>query len=79
MKAISSRIPERLVAELAAVARRKGVSRSAVIREAVERFLDADEVAHPKSALDLVADFVGVYEGPADLSVNKKYMQGYGE
>lgn len=79
MKAISSRIPERLAAELAAVARRKGVSRSAVIRDAVKRFLVADEVAHPKSALDLVADLVGTHDGPADLSVNEKYMQGFGE
>ena len=73
------KMPEPLAAEVAAVAHRKGVSKSALIREAIETFLNGDEAHHPRSALDLVADLVGACEGPADLSVNKKYMEGFGE
>ncbi len=79
MVAVSLKMPEPLAAEVAAVAHRKGVSKSALIREAIETFLSGDEVNHPRSALDLVADLVGACEGPEDLSVNKKYMEGFGE
>ena len=72
-------MPEALAAEVAAVARRKGVSKSALIREAIETYLIADEAARPRSALDLVADLIGSCEGPADLSTNKKYMECVGE
>ncbi len=79
MVGISLKMPEPLAAEVAAVAHRKGVSKSALIREAIETFLSGDEANHPRSALDLVADLVGACEGPEDLSVNKKYMEGFGE
>ena len=79
MVGISLKMPEPLAAEVAAVAHRKGVSKSALIREAIETFLNGDEAHHPRSALDLVVDLVGACEGPADLSVNKKYMEGFGE
>ncbi len=79
MAAISLKMPEQLAAEVAAVAHRRGVSKSALIREAIETFLGADEVGHPRSALDIVADLAGSCEGPEDLSTNKKYMEGFGE
>ena len=79
MVGVSLKMPELLAAEVAAVAHRKGVSKSALIREAIETFLSGDEANHPRSALDLVADLVGACEGPEDLSVNKKYMEGFGE
>ena len=78
MATVSLKMPEPLAAEVAAVARRRGVSKSALIREAIETFLSTDEVARPKSALDLVADLAGSCEGPEDLSTNPKYMEGFG-
>lgn len=79
MATVSLKMPEPLAAEVAAVARRRGVSKSALIREAIEKFLMADEARQPRSALDLVADLAGSCEGPEDLSTNKKYMEGFGE
>ena len=79
MVGISLKMPEPLAAEVAAVAHRKGVSKSALIREAIEMFLSADETSRPRSALELVADLVGSCEGPADLSTNKKYLEGFGQ
>ena len=79
MVGISLKIPEPLAAEVAAAAHRGGVSKSALIREAIEAFLHRDEAFRPRSALSLVADLVGACEGPEDLSVNRKYMEGFGE
>ena len=79
MTGVSLKMPESLAAEVAAVAHRRGVSKSALIREAIETFLTGDEANHPSSALDLARDLAGAFEGPADLSVNKDYMQGFGE
>ena len=52
-------------------------SRSAVIREALERLLN-EASAHPDSCLALASDLIGSVEGPADLSHNKKHLEGFG-
>ena len=78
MVGISVKMPEPLAAEVAAVAHRRGVSKSALIRKAIETFLSGDGAMRPRSPLDLVADLVGNCEGPADLSTNKEYMEGFG-
>ncbi|MCZ0936598.1 MAG: ribbon-helix-helix domain-containing protein [Gemmatimonadetes bacterium] len=79
MAIVSLRMSEHLAAEVHVAARRRGVSASALIREAIETFLSGDDAAQPRSALDLVADLAGSCEGPEDLSTNKKYMEGLGE
>ena len=79
MVTISLRIPESLATEVAAAARRRGVSESVLVREAIETLLGADEATQPRSALDLAHDLAGTCEGPDDLSTNKKYMEGFGE
>ncbi len=79
MVGISLKMPEPLAAQVTAVANDRGVSKSALMREAIETFLSGDAANHPGSALDHVADLVGACEGPEDLSVNRKYMEGFGE
>ena len=79
MVTISLRIPESLAAEVAAAARRNGVSEAALMRDALEAFLDPGEASHARSALDLARDLVGICEGPKDLSTNAEYMEGFGE
>lgn len=78
MKTISLKLPEALDSKLSAAARRLKRTKSAVVREVLENYLD--ESAPPKgvSCLDLAADLVGCIDGPTDLSYNKKYMQGFG-
>ena len=79
MVGISLKMPEALAAEVAAVARRRGVSKSALIREAIERLLSSDGADEPRSALDLARDLAGAFEGPEDLATNAKHMEGFGE
>jgi hypothetical protein len=49
-------------------------SASDVVRDAI---LSIDEES--ESPLRLIRHLVGVFAGPADLSVNKKYFKGFGE
>lgn len=79
MTPISLKMPRRLAAELSEAARRRGVSRSALIRQAIEAYLRAEEAEEPVSAFARSADFAGAFPGPADLSVNSDYMRGFGQ
>ena len=77
MKMLSLKVPEALDVKLTAIARRRGTSKSTVIREALER-LPAGEDAQPESVLALARDLAGCIAGPPDLSWHRMHMRGYG-
>ena len=77
MTTVSLKVPAALEQRLARLAKSRGASRSAVIREALERLLN-EASAHPDSCLALASDLIGSVEGPADLSHNKKHLEGFG-
>ncbi len=79
MTPVSLKMPRALVVEVSEAARRRGVSRSALIREALEAFLSAERAAQPVSALSQALDLAGAFPGPEDLSVNPHYMRGFGQ
>lgn len=79
MTPISLKMPRRLALEVSEAARRRGVSRSALIREVLEAFLLAERAGQAVSALSRAADLAGAFPGPADLSANPDYMRGFGE
>ena len=70
MKTISLKVPEPLAADLAEMAQRKGVSKSALIRAALKAYLQANGAERVESALSRVADLVGILSGPEDLSTS---------
>jgi len=74
---VSLKVPAALEQRLARLAKSRGASRSEVIREALERFLN-EASAHPDSCLALASDLIGCVEGPKDLSHNKKLLEGFG-
>jgi len=83
MSTLSLKVPKKLEARLAAVARRIGKTKSALVREALDRFLSDGEnkkqnKGRVRSCLDLMSDLVGCVSGPGDLSYNKRYMRGFG-
>ena len=78
MKNLSLKLPDVLDAKLAAAARRRGASKSAVVREALEAYVTRGGKVVPGSALDLARDLAGCLEGPGDLSYNKRHMRGFG-
>jgi hypothetical protein len=76
MTTVSLKLPESLLQEVEQEAAARGVPKSAVIRDCLERTLrKAGKAARKVSCLDLMANGVGHFHGPADLSVNKKYLK----
>jgi Arc/MetJ-type ribon-helix-helix transcriptional regulator len=80
MKSISLKLTDKLLRQLEQTARGRGQSKSAVVRAALEQFLNGARTGQrPLSALELAGDLVGCVEGPGDLSTNPKYLEGFGE
>jgi predicted DNA-binding protein len=79
MTVMTLKVPEALDHKLRAVAKRRGISKSAVVRKAVETYIEQDlPVDDEPSAYDLLRDLVGSVKGPGDLSHNPEHMKGYG-
>jgi Arc/MetJ-type ribon-helix-helix transcriptional regulator len=75
MTTISLKLPESLLREIEREAATRGVSKSAVIRDSLDRTLRKGRKAKQElSCLDLMGDLVGHFDGPPDLSTNKKYL-----
>ena len=78
MHTISLKMSEPLAIRLEDAARKKGVSKSALIRDALEAYLQADRAERTESALSQVADLIGILSGPKDLSTNKDLLRNFG-
>ncbi len=79
MRTATCKIPERLDAELQAAARQQRISKSAVIRQALEdRIRRNGRKPAAVSAFDLARSLCGSLHGPADLASNPKHMEGFG-
>jgi hypothetical protein len=73
MKMLTVRLPDALVAEIEAEARRRMISKSDVVRERLTRPIGKRSTA----ALDQIADLVGSIEGlPSDLSESRRAEHG---
>jgi hypothetical protein len=86
MKTMTFRLPEELVAEIDTEARRRGASRSDVVRERLATYAPrASESRVIPSFSDLAGDLIGSVTGdglPPDLSAKKKHYlkaMGYGQ
>jgi len=73
MKILTVRLPDALVAEIEAEARRRTISKSDVVRERLTRPVSKRSVG----TLDQIADLVGSIEGlPSDLSKSRRSDHG---
>jgi len=79
MKTLSLKLPESLLGKLDSTARRRGESRSALLREAIETVIEGESQIRDGSCLGLAKDLAGCVNGPEDLSFNKRRMDGYGQ
>lgn len=73
MHTISLKVPDPLAVAVTETARRKGMSKSALIREALTAYLSMQETRRPGSALSQVADLEGIICGPENLSVTSRF------
>lgn len=78
MRTISLTLPDGLAAGVSATVRRRAISTSALVREALEHRLGREKYARLGSCLDLAGDLRGSLEGRADLSSNPAHLKGYG-
>jgi Arc/MetJ-type ribon-helix-helix transcriptional regulator len=80
MKTLTVRLPEGLVSQLESESRRRGLSKSDVVRERLTRAGPPDQA--PAASYLAIADLIGsVKSGPADRSSRvKHYLKstGYG-
>ena len=79
MKTMSLKLTEALDEKLSAVAQRRGASKSALVREALEAYIQNEKGIRPGSCLEMAKDLMGIVEGPADLSFHKRHMKGFGK
>jgi Arc/MetJ-type ribon-helix-helix transcriptional regulator len=78
MKTISIKLPDDLLAKIQYTAKKRGETRSAVMREALEECLSKEKKQNTGSCLDQARDLAGCVQGPPDLSTNPEHMDRYG-
>jgi hypothetical protein len=78
MPMLTLKISQQLSQRLAAVARRRGVTRSRLVRDALERSLQSVSSSSGLTCLDLARDLVGSHDGPSSLASDPKHLKGYG-
>ena len=79
MKTLSLKLPESLLEKLDSTARKRGESRSALLREAIETIIEEENPMTNGSCLDIAVDLAGCVTGPKDLSFKKSRLDGYGK
>lgn len=76
-RVLTLKVSEQLAAAVDAAARSRGMTRSRLVREALEAHLRRSATA--ASVLDRTGDLAGSLKGlPRDLSSNRTYLKGFG-
>lgn len=75
MRVVSIKLPAHLERLLDDLARERGVTRSAVLRDALEAYANRPRLSVTAAAGDLV----GSLAGPGDLSTAPEHMADFGE
>ena len=79
MVTITCNIPDELNEHLEAEASRKMLPKSALVREALERSFKQPRQMRQQTAFDRVKDLCGIIkDGPKNVSINPKYLDGFG-
>ena len=80
MKTLTVKVPDELGVRLEKRARRLGLSKSAIVRESIEKELERSvKVEEEPSAYDLMKEGIGCIDsGVSDLASNPRHMEGFG-
>lgn len=79
MGTFSLKLPDSLIHEIEALSKKRGMTKSLLVREAVMEYLHPHPNKNKDSFGDLASDLCGSIKGPGDLSTNKKYLEDFGE
>lgn len=76
MSALSFKLPDDMHAALAAEARRRNLTKSALVREMIDQALQYNDCAAPPSCAQLAGDLVGTFRsGRTDLGTNERLLE----
>ncbi len=75
MKTLTLKVPEALDKELAGLARQRGSTKSAFVRQAIAELLPK---GRRRGFVEAAGDLAGCLAGPRDLSSAARHMSGYG-
>ena len=82
MSVLTCKLPLSLDDRLAELAKRRGVSKSALVREAIEAKIAREVISsrrRPANLIEALGESVGsIASGKRDLARNKKHLAGYG-
>ena len=79
MKTVSLKLPPALDIALSGIASTRGVSKSFLIREALEQWLRQRGAGTTGQSVGaLAADLAGCIDGPGDLSYNPAHLHDFG-
>ena len=79
MVTMTVKLPPVTSSRLAAAAKARRVSKSQIVREALEKHLKSNGKKHRPTFGELAGHLAGCLDGPGDLTTNPKYMEGYGK
>lgn len=76
MSTFSLKLPDDMRAALAAEARRRNITRSALVREMIGQALEYNDCAAPPSCAQLAGDLVGTFRSDRiDLGTNERLLE----
>ena len=75
MNTLTLKIPDIIKEKLKTYARRKGISRSEIVRKALNEYFEKDDFKDEGSFYDLAKDLAGSVKERSDLSTNKKHLR----
>jgi hypothetical protein len=78
MATITLKLSEQLNNQIRVLAEKEKTTTSAIVRKALEEYIARGPAEFEGSFMDLTRDILGVFEGPGDLSTNKRYLKDYG-
>jgi Arc/MetJ-type ribon-helix-helix transcriptional regulator len=80
MRMISLKLPEGIASQLEEESRGRSVSKSRLVRDALEEYLSRRAAPKRRTVLEAAGDLIGcIKEGPEDLATNPDHMRGFGK
>lgn len=78
MDTLTLKVPEIIKTQLNSAAKKQGLSKSDIVRQALVEYFSKGTMTVSSSFLDLAEDLAGTIKASDDLSTNKKHLEGYG-
>ena len=79
MVTLTLKISEGIKEKLKTYSRKKGLSKSEIVRNALIDYFERDDLEKQGTFYDLAQDLAGSVKSASDLSTNKEHLSGYGQ